>query len=69
MRHIFQTFDKNNDGTIDQEELKEVWKQMSKILSENEVSRIISHIDTNKDGVINYQEFMDYYCNQENNMA
>ena len=64
MRRIFQRFDTNNDGTIDEEELQEVRKHMEVCLSQQEVDRIIKLMDTNQDGVINYEEFLDYYKQQ-----
>ncbi|UJR20769.1 hypothetical protein I4U23_023884 [Adineta vaga] len=57
----FRLFDKNNDGFIDKTELKAVLQKiLPKFqLSDDEIKRMISNIDTNKDGRIDYKEFME----------
>jgi calcium-dependent protein kinase len=54
---IFINLDKNNDGYITKKELREGLKQMMK-LSDDEIEQIILSIDTDKNGAINYTEFI-----------
>lgn len=54
---IFIKLDKNNDGYITKKELREGLKQMMK-LSDDEIEQIIRSMDTDKNGAINYTEFI-----------
>lgn len=49
-------FDKNNDGFIDKNELKDVLKKiLPKFkLPDSEIQRMISNVDRNQDGKIDY---------------
>lgn len=61
MLYIFRSFDENNDGTIDASEMKKVILEMRKVVSDKEIDRIMTIMDKNGDGAIDYQEFLDYY--------
>ena len=52
----FRLFDKNNDGFIDKNELKVVLQKiLPKFqLPDTEIRRMISNVDTNNDGKIDY---------------
>ena len=52
---IFKKLDKNNDGYITLKELKSGMKGIPNL---EEVSRILNSIDTDKNGAINYNEFI-----------
>jgi calcium-dependent protein kinase len=54
---LFNNFDKNKDGYITINELKKGFKTVSKMTDE-EIEAIMSSIDTDKNGAINYNEFI-----------
>jgi len=53
---LFRQHDKNGDGSIDRNELFEVMKRVG--LSEAECENMFIEADLNKDGVIQYEEFV-----------
>ncbi|CAF2556570.1 unnamed protein product [Rotaria sp. Silwood2] len=61
LKKEFRLFDTNNDGFIDKDELKLVLKKiLPKFkLPDDEIKRMISNVDKNKDGKIDYNEFME----------
>ena len=58
MRGCFREFDINCDGTIDRQELDNVFKSMGKQFSKEELDRMISLADTDKSGTMDYEEFV-----------
>jgi len=58
MRQVFRSFDRNGDGKIDASELKAAFEQMRQHLSDDEVQRMMSMIDTQHKGYIDYEEFI-----------
>lgn len=57
MRKVFATFDKNSDGFITKQELKDYLRNIKMLLSENEVEDMVSKLDSNGDGLIDFEEF------------
>ena len=61
-RAAFDSVNTNKTGEINYSELEAVMIQVSKDLgtqppSANDVNEVIKHLDTNKDGVISFDEF------------
>ena len=54
---IFESFDLNNNGTIDKTELGLAMRSTGLNVSDAEVSKILSTFDSNHDGVIDIKEF------------
>jgi calcium-dependent protein kinase len=54
---VFAAFDKNGDGKIDLEELKEVLGAGN---TDASIKSMIDEADVNKDGVIDIEEFMNH---------
>lgn len=56
---LFQSFDKNGDGVLTKEEIFEGYKSiLGEIEASKEVERIMSEIDLDKSGTIDYNEFV-----------
>ncbi len=56
---LFQSFDKNGDGVLSKEEIFEGYRSiLGEIEARNEVERIMSEIDIDKSGTIDYNEFL-----------
>lgn len=53
----FKMFDKNGDGTITKEELREAMIKFGEKMSDDEISEMLEAADVNGDGVIDYNEF------------
>ena len=53
-------FDRDGNGTIDREELRDVMQQLGEKLSEEDIEEMIQDADQNGDGVIDYKEFVRY---------
>jgi Ca2+-binding EF-hand superfamily protein len=59
LKHAFEYFDKDGNGTITLEELKESLWSDDLLLDEKEIEGIIQEIDKNEDGMIDYKEFLE----------
>ena len=60
MKDIFMSFDRNNDGLLSRDELIEGYTSIygTPERAEMEVDRILSQVDTNNNGLIDYSEFL-----------
>ena len=56
--YAFNVFDKREDGEIAKDELKAVIKNLGEKVTETEVNEILDQADLNKDGYIDYKEFV-----------
>ena len=59
LKKIFTMIDKNGDGRLTYDELKEGFERVfGESLTEFEFEKIVSHIDQDQDGFIGYEEFL-----------
>ncbi|KAF1804504.1 hypothetical protein V8B55DRAFT_1499840 [Mucor lusitanicus] len=54
----FKVFDKDQDGSITQDELRSVMSNLGQKLSSQELDEMIKEADIDGDGKINYKEFV-----------
>ena len=52
---LMQVFDRNNDGFVSANEIKQVMKSLGHKLTNGEVQEIIRRGDSNGDGKLNYE--------------
>jgi Ca2+-binding EF-hand superfamily protein len=57
-RRTFNEFDKDGDGRITKEELKKVLAVVNPDISDINVDSIISAVDNNNDGCLDFNEFL-----------
>ncbi|EXB75278.1 putative calcium-binding protein CML28 [Morus notabilis] len=57
LRKVFATFDKNNDGFITKQELKDSLKNIRIFMTDKEVEDMVMKSDSNGDGLIDFEEF------------
>lgn len=57
-REAFLTFDKDRSGTIDVWELRQVLESMGQVPTEEELFQMISEVDDNMSGSIDFGEFL-----------
>jgi calmodulin len=60
----FRTFDKDNSGTISMNEFRFILTRLGDRMPENEVDDVFREADLNHDGVLNYEEFVNYWRNK-----
>ena len=64
VRQLFRAFDKDKNGVLSVDEIKELWNlapsddETSKKLTENQMNEMIRAMDINGDGQIDYEEFV-----------
>eukprot|EP01083_Nonionella_stella_P067954 180073_1 len=58
IEQTFKVFDKNGDGKITPEELKEALTELGEEVTEKDVMDMIKEADLNGDGAIDFDEFM-----------
>jgi len=56
-REIFNRFDKNKDGKISKDEIRDAMKEMGLNPSDAECSAILQKADSNQDGYVQWNEF------------
>lgn len=61
LRKAFESFDTDRSGLISPAELRAVMKSIGETLTDDEVKAIISEVDNNGDGHIDYHEFCRLY--------
>ncbi|EEF35179.1 calmodulin-like protein 3 [Ricinus communis] len=57
LRSVFATFDKNGDGFITRQELRDSLENIRIIMTEKEVEEMVTKVDSNGDGLIDFEEF------------
>ncbi|KAJ3385277.1 hypothetical protein HDU84_002381 [Entophlyctis sp. JEL0112] len=57
MKEAFRIFDKNHDGFITHDELKETMAAQGDVLSDEDIDELIKECDVDGDGKLNYEEF------------
>ena len=55
----FAVFDKNGDGEISSQELSMVFQTLGENFSVSEVANMISRVDKDGSGTVNFEEFVD----------
>lgn len=58
LREAFKVFDKNRDGLLSAEEVRYVMTNLGEKMTDDEVEDMIHDADTDRDGQINYEEFI-----------
>ena len=58
LKSAFKFFDKDGNGTVEPEEISEVMKVLGVNLSLEELNDIMSNLDENGDGVMDFDEFV-----------
>jgi hypothetical protein len=62
---IFRKFDKDHNGVITVEEMREALQKFAFQMSDEEATTIMRHFDTRQDGQISYNEFCDALLEQD----
>jgi len=63
--HVFEQVDKDGNGHIDGDELKQLFELLECYATPDEMGEVFKELDTNGDGVINRKEFTEWYCKSE----
>ena len=58
MRRVFAMFDKDGSGSIDRDELKDVFAELGNHFPDTELTRMMSLVDTDNSGELEYEEFI-----------
>ena len=58
MRRVFGMFDKDGNGSIDRDELRQVFEELGKVFPENEMQRMMAIADKDDSGSLEYEEFI-----------
>ena len=59
----FQHFDVDNSGKINVEEIKHVLTFLGDIMTEEEVNKFFKSVDIDKNGYLDYREFIHFWMN------
>nr|GLL29908.1 calmodulin-like protein 3 [Ipomoea trifida] len=62
LKGVFATFDKNGDGFITKQELKDSLKNIGISMEDKDMAEMMEKVDENKDGLIDLHEFCEL-CN------
>ncbi|KAL2003207.1 hypothetical protein VTN02DRAFT_4614 [Thermoascus thermophilus] len=58
--HLFQSIDRNHNGEIDKGELRAAFAKAGVTVSSAKLDEFFAEVDTNRDGVISYEEWRDF---------
>jgi len=61
LRRVFSTFDKNGDGLISKQEMRESFDKLRLCIDEEELGCTIQTVDVNGDGYVDFEEFVTLY--------
>ncbi|XP_053402127.1 neo-calmodulin-like [Mercenaria mercenaria] len=64
-REAFSLFDKDGDGTITADELGTVMRSLGQRPTEEELKKMMAEIDVDKNGTIDFQEFLTMMASQK----
>lgn len=58
-------YDRNGDGVVSHDELRQVMRSLGLNLSHRETNKLIADADVNGDGSVDYMEFIEMMLNKE----
>ncbi len=58
MRRVFTMFDKDGNGSIDRDELKQVFEELGQFFPQEELQKMIDMADKDDSGSLEYEEFI-----------
>jgi len=58
MKMAFKMFDKDENGYIEKDELKQMMAKLGEKLTDGEIDEMMKEADTDNDGRVNYNEFL-----------
>jgi calcium-binding protein CML len=61
LRRVFAIFDKNGDGLISKQEMRESFDKLRLCIGEEELASTIRTVDVNGDGYVDFDEFVTLY--------
>jgi Ca2+-binding EF-hand superfamily protein len=61
LKEAFEVFDRNKDGYITAEELRQVMRSLGENLTDQELNEMMKAADANGDGIINFNEFQEIW--------
>ena len=67
LRTAFEYFDKDNSGSISIDEIKQVLSSDEFLIPDAEIEKIVKEVDMNKDGQVDYNEFLEMMRNNMKN--
>ncbi|KAI5680934.1 hypothetical protein M9H77_02161 [Catharanthus roseus] len=62
LKNVFATFDKNDDGFITKQELRDSLKNIGIVMGEKDIEDMVKNVDSNGDGLIDLDEFCDSFA-------
>jgi Ca2+-binding EF-hand superfamily protein len=65
MKEAFNYFDKDSSGFISEDELYQVMKKFKRSTTRESVRKMLEIVDTNNDGQISFEEFIQIMTNNE----
>ena len=63
IKKVFNYYDKNNDGSIDKNELNNLCRNLGDPLTKAELDCALYELDKNNSGKIEWEEFIYYWSN------
>ncbi len=64
LKAAFRLFDKNKDGYITRAELKSAMRKIGEPVTDKEAASLVKQADLDKDGKVNYDEFVKALANK-----
>ena len=65
IRAQFKALDKDGNGVVSAEEIREVLTALGDRLSDEDVNEMIRDVDTDGDGQVNYEEFVAHMMSED----
>ncbi len=62
----FKSFDENGDGTVDKHELMKAMRAVGEYPSMSELNKLIAEVDVNRNGVLEFNEFLEMLMRVQN---
>ena len=61
-KRLFDGIDVDGNGALDSEEMKQLFKDLGLELTQDQVATVMSRIDADGSGEIDFDEFFAWYC-------
>jgi Ca2+-binding EF-hand superfamily protein len=67
LRSLFDSCDKDRSGYLERNEIKQLLIDSGEYPTDNRITQLINKVDENRDGKLNFNEFLQLYSNYRSN--